>query len=218
MVDETDLAARLVRLEAEVRRGRRVAAIAAVIAIAALGFGVRTLRTPNRLEIDGDDGAQLELRGDSLAFVDGKGQFVAKLSAENHWGQLDLKGADAWVHLAATTMANIDLTQGNKRVALSANQHFSELTLMHGASFASLRTADTLDALLSLSGGEHQGMVALTNGGKDLNPRLQLSKDPPTAVVLEAASKGSTIQISDLSGFRTLMATQDIKTAASIAE
>jgi hypothetical protein len=211
------LAARLEQVERDVQKWRRVATVAAAIAIAALAIGARTLRAPTEIRVASAKGtaAELVLEADRLTFFDDARLAAASITVDHGVARIGLNGkGGASAEMSADAKSAVRFTAPNDRAAeLGVGDQFSEMELSHGSEHVSLRAANGLDSVLTL-GAPESGTSVLSSGGAKLTPRLKLAtKDAKATVAIEANTAGGSIEIADPSARRQLTSAADAPSA-----
>jgi hypothetical protein len=195
---------RVATIEAAARRWRAVAVAALGVAIVALVFAARTLRTPSELRIVNGDGAELDLRADHVTMTDRAGRHIVELDGAGE-GTIDLVGTqDKRVNLTSRGVVGLSLFGENHvTTMLTAGDAFAELTLSNRGDHVFLYAANGLGTNLSMS-SPGESMIMLANS-EQLYPRMQMStKDTRQNVVLEANPNGANVQLDDQTGRREL--------------
>ena len=211
------LAARLEQVERDVQKWRRLATVAAAIAIAALAIGARTLRAPTEIRVASAKGtaAELVLEADRLTFFDDERLAAASITVDHGVARVGLNGkGGASAEMSADAKSAVRFTAPNDRAAeLGVGDQFSEMELSHGSEHVSLRAANGLDSVLTL-GAPESGTSVLSSGGAKLTPRLKLAtKDAKATVAIEANPAGGSIEIADPSARRQLTSAADAPSA-----
>lgn len=212
------LAARLEKVESDLQKWRRIAAAAAVVAVAALAIGARTLRTPTELRVASAKGtaSELVLDADRLTFFDDDRRAAASITVDHGVARVGLVGkGGATAEMTADTASSIRFSASNERAAeLGVSEQFSQMELSHGAEHVSVRAAGELDSVLTLGTAGESGTAVLSSGGAKLAPRLKLgTKDAKSTVAIEASPSGGSVEIADPSAKRLLTSAPDAPAA-----
>jgi hypothetical protein len=206
------LEARLNKLETALKRWRRFSGITALVAVASLTLAAYSLRPRSELRLTGKDhnGNYAILSASELTFWNRAGKPMAQLGiGRGDMAELAIYGAEGGVIEAKGYSAapTIRVSQGNRSALLTAHKFAAELELSDENTMVKLDARTELGASLMMSGDSDQGIVAHTHAGT-VPPRIQLHNgrlDGGGYAVLEADGKrGSTMQLSDATGSRTV--------------